>query len=68
MNRVHIKFVTLGPLLKSSRRFTFRHLSVTTNVFVHFADEKDKAMCSKDMPMGRQVFRFRLILLVDPFD
>ncbi|EFO25200.1 AGC/PDK1 protein kinase [Loa loa] len=29
--------------------------NVTTNIFVHFADEDDKAMCSKDLPMGRQI-------------
>ncbi|VDP14296.1 unnamed protein product [Onchocerca flexuosa] len=32
-----------------------KFLQVTANVLIHFADENDKAMCSKDVPVGRQI-------------
>ncbi|MCP9265330.1 hypothetical protein DINM_020601 [Dirofilaria immitis] len=35
--------------------FTPRKFLVTANVLVHFADKDDKAMCNKDMPVGRQI-------------
>ncbi|VDO51593.1 unnamed protein product, partial [Brugia timori] len=59
-----VNFVNvLGKALSSSiliirglvRTFSPGQFSVTANVFVHFANENNKVMCSKDMPVGRQI-------------
>lgn len=57
VNGMDIKLFNRIFLFKLSR-FIPRHFAGTANVCVRFADENDKAMSNKDVPVGRQVFNF----------